>query len=269
MNGFSSGQPGVWLEKVSLTLPLRPLSNRNGTYGQTRRGAGKIEHRGNKRSVSALRDINLTVPYGARLAVVGVNGSGKTSLLRVIAGIYQPTSGRRVVNGRVAAMLTTAIGLNPRATGIENILFAFNLYGIKRASAQDLVAEISEFSGLGEYLTLPISTYSTGMRGRLSFSIVTSLRPDVLVIDEALATGDHAFQERARDRILDLLTGIKVLVLASHSLDFISEVCDRAICLESGQITCAGSCEEAWESYLGVRKQNSAKTPPSIEIRKL
>ena len=140
--------------------------------------------------------------------------------------------------------------MNPDTTGRESIRFAGALYGIENARTEAFVEEVSEFSGLGEFLELPTRTYSAGMRTRLGVSIVTGIRPDILILDEVLSTGDRAFRKKARERILKLATSVKILVLASHSLNDIQEFCDRAIYLERGRVAFAGSCEEAWDLYL-------------------
>ncbi|MGE3528749.1 MAG: ATP-binding cassette domain-containing protein [Methyloceanibacter sp.] len=243
-------EPFVELNEVNLVRPILHAGTHHRLSPQSAMVGGKIDHDHNKTSIHALRDITLTVPSGVRLGIIGPNGSGKTSLLRVIAGIYQPTSGTRVVHGRVGALLSGAMGLDSDTTGRDSIRFVGELYGVQDAHTDAFIDEVSEFSGLGEFLEFPIRTYSAGMRTRLGLSIVTGIRPDILILDEVLSTGDRAFRKHARERVVQLATSVKILVLASHSIADIQEFCDRAIYLEQGHVKYAGSCEDAWACYL-------------------
>jgi ABC-type polysaccharide/polyol phosphate transport system ATPase subunit len=250
MNIMRQLEPLIRLEDVNLIRPILSTTKHHSLSKQGGLVGGKIDHDRNKTSIHALRDVNLTIPSGARVGVIGHNGGGKTTLLRVIAGIYQPTSGKCVVQGRVGALLSGAMGLDPDTTGRESIRFVGELYGVKDAHTDAFIEEVSEFSGLGEFLEFPIRTYSAGMRTRLGLSIVTGIRPDILILDEVLSTGDRAFRKHARERLVKLATSVKILVLAAHSIGDIQEFCDRAIYLEQGRIECSGSCEEAWACYL-------------------
>lgn len=261
MNLMHGHEPLVQLEEVNLVRPILHAGRHHGLSRQSALVGGKIDHENNKTSIHALRDITLTVASGTRLGIIGPNGSGKTSLLRVIAGIYQPTSGTRIVHGRVGALLSGAMGLDSDTTGRDSIRFVGELYGVQDAHTDAFIEEVSEFSGLGEFLEFPIRTYSAGMRTRLGLSIVTGIRPDILILDEVLSTGDRAFRKHARDRVVQLATSVKILVLASHSMVDIQEFCDRAIYLEQGHIKCAGSCEEAWACY--VERSGTAPAAPA------
>jgi ABC-type polysaccharide/polyol phosphate transport system ATPase subunit len=248
MNVMSMHDPLIRLTDVNLVRPILKAPKHDMLAKQGFVG-GRIDHSHNKTSVHALRDVTLTVHSGTRLGIIGPNGSGKTTLLRVMAGIYQPTSGTCIIRGQVAALLAGAMGLNPDTTGQESIRFVGELYGVKDARSQAFVEEVSEFSGLGEYLEFPIRTYSSGMRTRLGLSILTGIQPDILVLDEVLSAGDRSFRKHARDRFTKLATSVKILVLASHSFPDIQEFCDRAIYIEQGRIEYSGSCEETWECY--------------------
>lgn len=263
MNLMQTREPLIRLEGVNLIRPILNPAKHDSLSRQSVLVGGKIDHDHNKTSIHALRDVNLTVPSGARLGVIGPNGGGKTSLLRIMSGIYQPTSGTCVVRGRVGALLTGAMGLSPDATGKESIRFVGELYGVKEAHTEAFLDDVSEFSGLGEFLEFPIRTYSAGMRTRLGLSVVTCIRPDILILDEVLSTGDRAFRKHARERLLRLTTSVKILVLASHSFNDIQEFCDRAIYLEQGQIAFSGSCEAAWERYLERSGSGPAGAAPA------
>jgi ABC-type polysaccharide/polyol phosphate transport system ATPase subunit len=269
MNVLSMHDPLIRMTDVNLVRPILKAPKHDILAKQGFVG-GRIDHSRNKTSVHALRDVTLTVHSDTRLGVIGPNGSGKTSLLRVMAGIYQPTSGTCFIRGQVGALLSGAMGLNPDTTGKESIRFVGELYGVKDARNQAFVEEVSEFSGLGEFLEFPIRTYSAGMRTRLGLSILTGIEPDILILDEVLSTGDRAFRKHARDRITKLATSVKILVLASHSFPDIQEFCNRAVYIEQGRIEYSGSCEEAWERYLERSSSGPdearAKPAPTAQI---
>ena len=186
-------------------------------------------------SVRALDDLSLTLREGDRLGVFGHNGAGKSTLLRTLAGFYPPRSGSVVREGTVASFLDPMFGLDPTATGYENI----HLRGLSmRLSATEIARlspAIAEFSGLGDYLSLPLRTYSSGMIMRLAFSISTSVRADILLLDEWLSVGDEEFRTRAEERMREVADHAGILVLATHSPELIHRECNRAVKLEHGR----------------------------------
>ncbi|WP_315968091.1 ABC transporter ATP-binding protein [Burkholderia multivorans] len=173
---------------------------------------------------------------GTRLGLLGHNGSGKSTLLKVLAGVYQPSEGDCCVRGRVASLLDVALGMDDEATGYENILLRGVYLGVSPRAMRQHVEQIEEESGLGEYLSLPIRTYSSGMRMRLGFAISTSVSADILLMDEWLSVGDAAFKERAKKKLDDVIAKARILVLASHESELIHRVCNRVITLEHGRI---------------------------------
>jgi ABC-type polysaccharide/polyol phosphate transport system ATPase subunit len=199
--------------------------------------------------VRALNHISLTVKDGDRLALVGENGAGKSTLLRVLAGIYRPTSGKIAVQGRRVPLFDIAIGADEEATGRENIALRGLLMGLTRAEIDQRIDEISEFSGLGDFLDLPTKTYSSGMMLRLLFSIATSLDSEILLMDEWIAAGDEKFLARAHQRLRELVEQSSILVLASHSASLLRSVCNRAVLLRAGEIVASGSVDEILEQY--------------------
>ncbi|MES2972780.1 MAG: ABC transporter ATP-binding protein [Pseudomonadota bacterium] len=186
--------------------------------------------------VQALSGINLELRDGDRLGLVGHNGAGKSTLLRMLAGIYEPSSGEFIRHGTVASLIDPMLGIEADASGMENIMLRGLVMGIGRKKIEELTPDICEFSGLGEYLNMPVRTYSTGMLMRLAFSISTSVRADILLMDEWLSVGDAEFMERAERRMKEVVTNSGILVLASHSPDLIKRECNRVVRLNHGQM---------------------------------
>ena len=203
----------------------------------------------NRINVHALGDINIDIEDGDRLALIGANGAGKSTLLKVLAQIYQPTRGRLHVSGRISALLTASVGLNPDATGKENIMLLGMYMDIPPREMRRKVAEITEFTGLGYYLDMPVRTYSSGMIIRLCFAVTTSVEPEILLIDEWLAAGDASFLDKARQRMQDVVSGTSIIVLASHSMPLLEEWCNRAILLEHGRIAAIGNVRDVAAAY--------------------
>ena len=186
--------------------------------------------------VRALQNIFLELREGDRLGVVGHNGAGKSTLLRVISGVYEPTSGIIKVRGRITNLIDINIGMDGESTGIENIYLRGALLGFKRAWLSRKVKDIVEFAGLGDFIDMPLRTYSTGMQLRLAFSIATMQQPDILVMDEWLTVGDADFQQKAQHRLQEIVNKSSILVIATHSLALVEKVCNRMIRLERGAL---------------------------------
>jgi ABC-2 type transport system ATP-binding protein/lipopolysaccharide transport system ATP-binding protein len=201
-------------------------------------------------NVLALSEIDLDIEDGDRVAVLGANGAGKSTLLKVLAGIYEPIRGRLHASGRVSALLTASLGLNPEATGRENIFLRGMFMDIHPREMRNRVNSIAEFSELGDYLDLPVRTYSSGMVIRLCFAIATSTRPEILLMDEWLAAGDAGFLIKAKQRMEEFVGRSSILVLASHSIPILEQWCNRAILLERGRIVAMGPVSEIAAAYL-------------------
>jgi ABC-type polysaccharide/polyol phosphate transport system ATPase subunit len=200
-------------------------------------------------NVVALSDLDLDIEHGDRLAVMGANGAGKSTLLKVLAGIYEPTRGRIYSSGRISALLTASVGLDPDATGRENIILRGMYMDVHPREMRGRVEEIAEFTELGYHLDLPVRTYSTGMVVRLCFAIATSVRPEILLLDEWLAAGDAGFLAKARKRMEEFVGRSSILVLASHSMPILEEWCNRAILLDCGRIIAVGDVNEIAAVY--------------------
>jgi len=186
--------------------------------------------------VQALRDITLTLQDGDRLGIVGHNGSGKSTLLRVFTGVYPPTTGLRRSEGSIASLIDPALGIEADATGQENIYLRGLVMGWSRVRINKVFDDICQFSGLGEYLTLPVRTYSTGMLMRLAFSIATCIRCDIVVMDEWLSVGDTAFQLNAESRLKQMVSEAGILVIATHSWGLVERECNKVLELSHGGI---------------------------------
>ena len=187
--------------------------------------------------IRALDDINLDLKPGDRLGLVGHNGSGKSTLLRVLAGAYAPTSGELDMQGKVASLLDIGLGMDGEASGYENIVIRGILMGMSKAEIEEKIKDIADFTDLGEYLYMPMRTYSSGMSMRLGFAVSTSTNADIILMDEWLSVGDSAFSEKAAARMNDLLNRSSIMVLASHDMGMIERVCNTAIRLEHGKIS--------------------------------
>jgi len=185
--------------------------------------------------VRALDAISFEFHEGDRIGLVGHNGSGKSTLLRVLAGIYEPTDGDLSVKGQVASLLDISLGMDLEATGLENILIRGLIMGVPTRKMRNMVDEIADFSGIDDYLHLPLRTYSSGMAMRLAFAVSTSINADIILMDEWLSVGDAEFLTKAKNRLDSLIKGARIVVLASHNFDLIKSQCNRVLKLEHGR----------------------------------
>jgi lipopolysaccharide transport system ATP-binding protein len=200
--------------------------------------------------VQALSDINLRIKDGSRLGIIGHNGAGKTTLLRVISGVYPPTAGSAKIHGRVNALTDFTLGMDPNADGVKNIVFRLVFMGYTFTQARSAIDEIIDFSGLGEFINLPLRTYSTGMYLRLAFAISTHFAPDILVLDEIVGAGDEAFREKAKGRLTQLIGRSRIVVLSSHDLSAVRNYCTDAVWMEKGTIKLSGDVTHVASEYL-------------------
>jgi len=198
---------------------------------------------------NALNDISLCLKSGDRLALVGLNGSGKSTLLRVMAGIYTPQQGTVSINGSTASLFNLGIGMKMDMSGRRNIILQGMTYGYSEKDMLELMPSIIEFSELSEVIDSPISTYSQGMAMRLSFSVATAIRPDILLLDEWVGAGDRVFREKAQQKLLSLVEDARGLVLASHNTHLVRLHCNKAIWLERGHIKKSGNVDDVLEAF--------------------
>ena len=201
--------------------------------------------------IQALHGVTLDLDHGARVGLVGHNGAGKSTLLRLLAGIYEPTRGTAVVAGRVAPVFDLGVGMDPEISGYENIIIRGLFLGMTRKQMEERVDDIAEFTELGDFLAMPLRTYSTGMRVRLALGVVTSIDPEILLLDEGIGAVDAAFLEKARGRLSDLVDRAGLLVFASHSDEFLRQLCTTAIWMDHGSVKEHGSLEDVLHAYKG------------------
>jgi len=202
----------------------------------------------NRVVVSALRDLTFSINRGERVALVGHNGAGKTTLLRTLAGVYQPVGGRLEVEGLIGSLIDPAAGMDQESTGRENIILRGLFRGLSEATSESMADEVGAFSDLGEFLDVPVRTYSAGMQVRLSFAMATVMEPQVLLMDEWFLAGDAAFMAKAREKLSRLVGDADILVLATHDMKIVREWCTRAIRLEAGRIIADGPVDAVLEA---------------------
>jgi ABC-type polysaccharide/polyol phosphate transport system ATPase subunit len=199
----------------------------------------------------ALDDVSLTISRGEALGLVGRNGAGKSTLLRVIAGTVRPTCGQVEVRGRLAPALTLGVGFNDEFTGAENLFFAGSLLGLSRSDVQDRFDDIVDFSGIREFIDMPVRRYSSGMRSRLGVALVVSTDAEVVIIDEALSVGDWGFRQKALHRLREMHRRGTTVVMVSHDHWTLAQLCDRLVLLDKGRVVGEGPVAEVLHSYLG------------------
>ena len=230
------GEVAVRLTDVHFTYPLMGVSLRKKLTGALPIVGGQLHQHRRRVEIRALEGIDLELRRGQRLGIMGHNGAGKSTMLRLIAGIYHARSGKVEVFGRVAAVFDKMLGMDPEMTGYDNIRVRGMFLGLTDGEIEHRVEEIAEFCELGEYLHLPLRIYSPGMRARLGFSTCTAFDADVLVLDEWMGVGDKRFRERAHDRMREFYQRAGTVILVSHNDQLIEENCDSAIVMEHGRI---------------------------------
>jgi lipopolysaccharide transport system ATP-binding protein len=201
--------------------------------------------------VRAIDDLTFKLSDGDRLGLVGHNGSGKSTLLRLLAGVYTPSAGTAEIRGDIGSLIDISLGIDPEATGRENIYLRGSLLGMTNAEIARHLDEIIDFSELGEFIDMPLRTYSTGMHLRLAFAVSTTVRPQILLMDEWLSVGDEQFRQKAEVRMAELLRATNILVIASHSKKLVLDTCNRAMWLEHGRVRLEGSAEDICAAYFG------------------
>ena len=203
----------------------------------------------------ALRDVDFRLVHGESLAVIGPNGAGKSTLLQVLAGIITPSEGVVEVDGRISSLLTLGAGFDQELSGLDNIRLAGAFLGLDPALMRHITPGIIEFADIGPFIEAPIKTYSSGMRARLGFAIATSVDPDILLLDEVLATGDATFRAKSKQRVIELVQAAKGIVLVTHDMNWVTEYCNRALLLERGNVVIEGEPAEV----VRVHEENSAR----------
>jgi ABC-type polysaccharide/polyol phosphate transport system ATPase subunit len=235
------------LHDLSLTFTIR--QQRKVTLKEYLTRMLFLPSRNPKIAVHALSQINLQAKDGDRIGIIGHNGAGKSTLLKMLAGVYPPTSGTRVVEGRICSLFDIALGFEFEANGWENIKYRAFLMGETPKTLQAKIQSIADFSELGDFLNIPVRYYSSGMLVRLAFSISTAVNPEVLLIDEVLSAGDMAFQIKARQRMQEMMATARLMVLVTHEISTVEQICSRAIWMQHGGIVMDGKPKEVVAAY--------------------
>jgi homopolymeric O-antigen transport system ATP-binding protein len=247
----------VVVDNLTIDFPIYGAAHRSLRHTLLARTGGLVKrdevHR--RVVVRALDEVSLRLDVGDRLGLVGHNGAGKSTFLKALAGVYRPDVGSIRVEGRVSALLTSAPGLDVEDTGYENIKTCGLLLGMTAQEIEAKVEDIADFTELGEFLDLPVRTYSAGMVTRLSFAISTAIDPDILLLDEGLATGDARFAARAENRLERLIQRTRILVFASHSEELIRAMCNRLALMKQGRIVAVGTIDDIMDRF---RQEESA-----------
>jgi ABC-type polysaccharide/polyol phosphate transport system ATPase subunit len=249
----------IELDDVSLTFTVR--QQRKVTFKEFLLRGLFLSSRNPKVAVHALSHINLTAADGDRIGVIGHNGAGKSTLLKLLAGVYPPTAGTRAVEGRICSLFDIALGFEHDASGWENIRYRAYLLGETPRTLEAKIQEIAEFSELGDFLDIPVRYYSSGMLVRLAFSISTAVEPEVLLIDEVLGAGDLAFQNKAKQRMRELMAAARLMVLVSHEVNTLEQICNRVVWLEHGSIRMQGRPEDVVAAYRSSIAPTNAAHP--------
>jgi len=246
--------------KVSnLSLTYRTTFTKNQTLRSALRDVRHRER--NVHTVEALKDVSFEIPHGTVLGVIGQNGAGKSSLLRTLTGIMPPTAGRIEVRGRISTLLALGVAFNTELSGTENILLAGLASGMTRDEVAERRKEIVDFAEIGDFIDMPTKTYSSGMSQRLAFSVAVHMDPDILLIDEALSAGDAKFKTKAQEKMQELMKSARTLVLVSHGLNSILDLCNDAIWLEKGELKMHSdpkSVVDAYSEFVKVGKSAPA-----------
>jgi len=243
----------TFIQSENVSVKFRIYHNsapslKDAVFTQLNQLMGK-KNRDNFTEFFAIHHLSLDINSGDRLGIIGLNGAGKSTLLKTIAGIYAPHQGRIVVSGRMTPLMELGAGFDPEQTGRENIYLNGTLLGFSPVEMKARELAITEFSELGEFLDLPVKYYSSGMYGRLAFSIATMTDPEILLIDEVFATGDAHFVEKSSQRILQLVEQSQIVVIVSHNLEQIKNLCNRVIVMDKGVILKDGEPQEMLDYY--------------------
>jgi ABC-type polysaccharide/polyol phosphate transport system ATPase subunit len=245
----------ILVDKVSVQFPIYNANTRSlktrlmhlTTGGRIGRDAG------NRVCVEALNDVTLSFEHGDRVALIGHNGAGKTTLLRVLAGLYEPSLGKVYCEGRVVPLFDIALGMNPEATGFENIMLRGRFLGLDAKEIRTRLNDIAAFTELGDYLAMPVRTYSSGMSVRLAFAVCTSIEPEIMLMDEWIGAGDAAFIEKATRRLQEFIGRAGILVVASHSTALLRTNCNKGVLMHAGRVEAFGPIDEILRTYESYR----------------
>lgn len=245
-----NSKPAVVVKNVYKYFPRRPqLMRRNQVNIATFISKRVLHRKASDDPFVALKDVSFTVNHGESVGIIGYNGAGKSTILRIITGITVPTAGSVEINGKYGELFALNAGFNAQLSGRKNIYLIAAIKGFSKVETDGLIDQIVEFSELGDFIDQPVKVYSSGMRGRLGFSILIHLLPDIIFIDEALAAGDKNFQMKCQMKLNELVEQNKTLIIVSHSLSNISDMCTRVIWMDHGEIIMDGPTKQVLNAY--------------------
>lgn len=243
----------ILLNNVSVDIPIfnsQGRSLKKTIMGMATGGRIGLTESG-RTVVRSLDHLNLEIKSHERVGLIGHNGAGKSTLLRVLSSVYEPTEGVAKIKGSIGSLIDVSLGIDLEATGLENIYLRSALLGIPKKNVDKELNSLVEFTELGDFINMPVRTYSTGMHMRLAFAVSTMISPDILLMDEWLSVGDQSFQEKAENRLNRLIERTNILVIATHSHRLIERCCTRVLWLEHGQLKMDGSPEQVCPLYFG------------------
>ena len=238
-------RPAVSVQNVSITYrtTFEKVPTLRSTIVRFGRGERAV------REVEAIKNVSFDVPVGTSLGIIGANGAGKSTLMKAVAGVLPPTKGRIEVRGHISALLALGVGFNPALTGQENVVLGGLAAGLSRAQVNERAKEIAEFAEIGEFMEMPMRTYSSGMYQRLAFAVSVHMDPDILLVDEALSAGDAKFKVKASAKMSELMKSARAMFLVSHSLGSIKELCDDCVWIHKGELMMHDSPERCIDAY--------------------
>ena len=247
-----------WAVRVDdLSVTYRASIEKRPTFRSTLRHLGRRQR--TIRDIRAIRNVSFDVPHATVVGIIGVNGAGKSTLMRAIAGILPPTRGRVEVHGRVSTLLALGIGFNANLTGRDNVVLGGLAAGLTRAEIEEKYEDITAFAELADFMDLPMRRYSTGMYGRLAFSVAVNMEPDILLVDEALSIGDARFKRKSFDKMRELCEQARTIFIVSHALKSMRELTDEVIWIDAGQLRMRDDADtviEAYQEFLGVARND-------------
>lgn len=239
----------IKLSNASVTFSIFNTKTRSVRNTLINAIGGNVNSIDNTVYVKALDNVSLEINEGERVGLIGHNGAGKSTMLKLLSGIYEPTEGLMDVKGYTSSLTDITMGMDPENSGYDNIIMRCILMGMTFKQAKDKVKEIIDFSELSEYIDLPTRTYSTGMYMRLAFTIATSIAPDILIMDEMIGAGDASFIEKAKIRSMALIEQTKIMVISSHDMNIMRDICTRGLWMEKGKIRMDGEINKVIEAY--------------------
>lgn len=240
----------ISIKDLTLDFPVRNVRGLKGLLTGAKQAVGtKVVSRNNRHFINVFDSLNLEVEAGQCIGILGHNGAGKSTLLKLVAGIYPPTAGTCEVSGRISTLFTNAVGMHPDLSGYDNIFRGALAIGLSKSQVEEKIEDIKEFCELGDFIHMPLRTYSQGMKTRISFAIATTLNPDILLVDEILGAGDARFLKKARQRISDTIKTANAVLLASHSLGTLQRLCNRGLWIHHGAIRMDGPIRTVTRAY--------------------